>query len=313
MIKQRCIKNICICLSCLLILFLLYLFPKSDDLVTNGTTYKRPNITNAIYPINNDGYVSRIKVPLKEKNKQEKIKEIIEYLKADSTKSELLPKGFFPTIPKDTILLKVSIDNKNANLYFNQNLNSDNIETTIESLIYSITSLKEIDSISIYIDNTLLSKIPNSNTYLPEKLDKSFGINKKYDIESIKNTTKTTIYYTAKNDSMNYFIPITKVSNEDISKVEIIIKELTSKPTYETNLMSYLNAETTLNKYEFLNKEINLEFNNAILNSIDNKSDLEEVTYAINLSIKSNYDVDYVSYIVENKKIATFDLKDLEN
>ena len=77
--------------------------------------------------------------------------------------------------------------------------------------------------------------------------------------------------------------------------------------------MSYLNAETTLNKYEFINKEINLEFNNAILNSIDNKSDLEEVTYAINLSIKSNYDVDYVSYIVENKKIATFDLKDLEN
>lgn len=313
-LKRKSIKNICICLSCLFILFLLYLFPKSDDVMKNNTIYNKANITNAIYPINNDGYISRIKIPLKSKNLEEKTKEIIEYLTKGTNKSELLPKGFSPIIPENTTLLKEKIDNKNLNLYFSNNIfNDKNEEQIIESLIYSLTSLKEINTISIYVDNNLLTIIPGSNTKLPKYLDKSFGINKKYDINSIKNTTKTTIYYTAKNESMNYFIPITKISNDDISKIEIIIKELTSKPIYETNLMSYLNAETTLNKYEFLNKEINLEFNDAILNSIDNKSDLEEVTYAINLSIKSNYDVDYVSYTVENKKIATFDIKDLEN
>ena len=64
--------------------------------------------------------------------------------------------------------------------------------------------------------------------------------------------------------------------------------------------------------YEFLDKELNIEFNNAILSDITKNDILEEVTYAINLSIKDNYDIDSVLYLVENEEIATFDLKNLE-
>ena len=316
MLKRKIIKKIGICLTCLFITFLLYLFPKSDDVFIPNTKYNTTALTNAIYPINDFGYVSRIKVPLKEKSAQGKIREIVEYLTVGTSKSELLPDGFSPIIPNNIVLLKEKIEKNNLQVYFNDNFNnldSYTFEKVLESLIYSLTSLNGIDNISIYVNNKVLTKYPNSSTPLNQHLDKSFGINKKYDISSIKDTTKTTIFYTAKNDSTNYFVPITKITNDTIPKVEIIIKELTSKPVYETSLMSYLNAETTLNNYELLDKEINLEFNNAILSGINNKNDLEEVTYAINLSIKSNYDVDYVSYIVENKKIATFDIKDLEN
>ena len=316
MLKRKIIKKIGICLTCLFITFLLYLFPKSDDVFIPNTKYNTTALTNAIYPINDFGYISRIKVPLKEKSEQGKIREIVEYLTVGTSKSELLPEGFSPIIPNNIVLLKEKIEKNNLQVYFNDNFNnldSYTFEKVLESLIFSLTSLNGIDNISIYVNNKILTKYPNSSTPLNQHLDKSFGINKKYDISSIKDTTKTTIFYTAKNDSTNYFVPITKITNDTIPKVEIIIKELTSKPVYETSLMSYLNAETTLNNYELLDKEINLEFNNAILSGINNKNDLEEVTYAINLSIKSNYDVDYVSYIVENKKIATFDIKDLEN
>ena len=316
MLTRKSIKNISIGLACLLIVLLIYLFPKSDEIVSSSTTYNVSNVSDIIYPINKDGFISRIKIPLKETSTKNKIKEIINYLTIDSNKSSLLPNGFSPTIPKDCILLKEELDHNNLKLYFNDKfyqMNPGDEEQVIESLIYSLTSLKEIDSISIYINNKLLTNLPNSKISLPEKLDRSFGINKQYDINSLKNTTKTTIYYISKNDSMNYYIPITKITNDSKSKIEIIIKELTSKPIYETNLMSYLNSETTLNSYNILDKEINLEFNNSILDGIDKDSMLEEVTYAINLSVKSNYDVDYVSYTVENKKIATFDLKELEN
>ena len=76
--------------------------------------------------------------------------------------------------------------------------------------------------------------------------------------------------------------------------------------------MSYLNSETTLQNYEFLDKELNLDFNNAILSDVTNNGILEEVTYAINLSIKDNYDVESVLYSVDDKEIVTFDLKGLE-
>ncbi len=316
MLKRKNIKKIVISLTCLIITFLLYLFPKSDDVFIPNTKYNTTALTNAIYPINDFGYISRIKVPLKEKSAQGKIREIVEYLTVGTSKSELLPDGFSPIIPNNIVLLKEKIEKNNLQVYFNDNFNnldSYTFEKVLESLIYSLTSLNGIDNISIYVNNKVLTEYTNSSTPLNQYLDKSFGINKKYDISSIRDTTKTTIFYTAKNDSTNYFVPITKITNDTIPKVEIIIKELTSKPVYETSLMSYLNAETTLNNYELLDKEINLEFNNAILSGINNKNDLEEVTYAINLSIKSNYDVDYVSYIVENKKIATFDIKDLEN
>ena len=105
---------------------------------------------------------------------------------------------------------------------------------------------------------------------------------------------------------------MTKISNDKSEKIEIIVKELSTRPIYETNLMSYLNSEATLQNYEFLDKSLNLEFNNAILSDITSNDILEEVTYVINLSIRDNYDVDAVMYIVNNEKIATFDIKSLE-
>lgn len=120
------------------------------------------------------------------------------------------------------------------------------------------------------------------------------------------------MYYLSKTSDFYYYVPVTKVSNSGDEKIEIIIKELTSSPIYETNLMSYLNSQATLQNYEFLDNKLNLDFNNAILNDITSKDILEEVTYAINLSIKDNYDVDSVLYTVDSKKIVTFDLKSLE-
>ena len=76
--------------------------------------------------------------------------------------------------------------------------------------------------------------------------------------------------------------------------------------------MSYLNSETTLQKYEILDNTMSIDFNNAIMQDVTKNDILEEVTYAINLSIKDNYDVESVSYTVDAKQIATFDLKSLE-
>ena len=182
----------------------------------------------------------------------------------------------------------------------------------IEAIVYTLTSIESIKNVTILVEGNILTNLPSSKEYLPNPIDRNFGINKKYNIDSIKGLTKTTMYYLSKNNDLYYYIPVTKISNDTREKIEIIINELTSSPIHETNLMSYLNSEAALQNYEFLDKGLNIDFNNAILSDITSHNILEEVTYAINLSIKDNYDVNSVMYTVNKEKIATFDLKNLE-
>ena len=58
----------------------------------------------------------------------------------------------------------------------------------IEAIVYSLTSLDNIKYVSIYVEGSILNKLPNSNKKLPTILDRSIGINKEYNIniEKIK-------------------------------------------------------------------------------------------------------------------------------
>ena len=308
MIKRKAFKKIIISLSCLGILFILYLFPNKDESIKSNINHN--NNTNIIYLIDNNKYISRVSTILTSKTNENKIKEIINILTIES--NSYIRDGFKKTIPKDTKLLNVEILDNLVKLNFNKNLlNVDiyNEEKMIESIVYSLTSLDNIKYVSIYVEGSILNKLPNSNKKLPTILDRSIGINKEYNINNISNTTKTTIYYLSKYNDYYYYVPVTKIDNSDISKIEIIIKELTSSKMVNTNLISYLNNNTELLSYNETDKSLLLNFNENILEDINTNNILEEVSYSINLSIKDNYDVDSVIYYVNDKIISTFNIK----
>ena len=73
---------------------------------------------------------------------------------------------------------------------------------------------------------------------------------------------------------------ITKyINKEEIEPVKVIIKELSSSPIYETNLMSHLNAGVVLNDYELDGNNLKLNFNELLLSDPDSNKILEEVIY----------------------------------
>ena len=110
----------------------------------------------------------------------------------------------------------------------------------------------------------------------------------------------------SKKDEYLYYIPVTKYTNTEKEKVEIIIDELKSSSTYNTNLISYINEETKLINYELLDKSLILNFNEQILSDINSSNIIEEVTYAINLSVQENYDINNVSYSVNDNIINNY-------
>ena len=100
------------------------------------------------------------------------------------------------------------------------NIDADKAEKMIESIVYSLTEIKDINGVMIFVEGKRLLKLPNSTTILPLVLDRDIGINKTYDISSLKNVTKLTTYYVAKSEDIPYYIPVTALITISMIKLK---------------------------------------------------------------------------------------------
>lgn len=182
----------------------------------------------------------------------------------------------------------------------------------IEALVYSLTSIEGVNNIIIYVDGSVLSKLPQTGKILPSTLNRDFGINKEYDLQSLNDINSVTIYYVDSYNDEYYYVPVTKYMNDNRDKIRIVIDELTSSPIYNTNLMSFLNSNTRLLEVEQTVDALDLTFNSYIFNNLEEKKILEEVIYTICLSVRDNYDVKEVIINVNDEQIYKSVLKTIE-
>lgn len=305
MLKNKIIKKLSILFAAILVIVIVTLFPKENDKVL---IHKHAKPTGVIYLLDNNDYVSRLNIAFSSFETRELIKEIINTLTINNQQSKKLRKGFKAVIPENTKLINYEIKDDNVLLNFSKeflNINSSLEEKMIEAIVYSLTSIQGINSVTIKVENNLLEKLPNSNKVLPTMLDRAIKINKDYDIDGLDNIKSTTIYHLAKYDDFIYYVPVTKINNDKKEKIEIIIEELKSSSTYNTNLVNYLNSETKLINYELFDDSLILNLSNQILKDINSNTLSEEVTYAINLSVLDNYDLKNVIYYVDDKLITS--------
>ncbi len=285
MLKKNALRRICISTFSLLIVLLLCIFPSSE------TSYPEEiirvsELTMPLYIKDQNNYVARTNIIKKGDND---IEYIINLLTKGSIYENYLPVNFEPLIPENTKLLNYSLNDKVLKLNFSKEfllVKENDEEKMIEILIYSLCELESVDKILIYVENEKLNELPNSKVKLPVSLDKSYGINKVYDIKSFKNVTKTTVYYASKTDDLTYYIPITKITNDDANAVEIIVNELKTSPIYESNLISFLNASYELKNYEIMESSVNMSFDNKMLLNLNDESITEKVKYTLALSIR---------------------------
>ena len=113
------------------------------------------------------------------------------------------------------------------------------------------------------------------------------------------------MYYLNKNNvNESYYIPVTKYLNSNDEKIKIIVDELTSNISYESNLISYLNYNAKLIDYSFDKDQLDLNFNEYLFDNENNKKVLEEVIYSISYSVMDNYNVDKVNFFVNSEKVT---------
>ena len=319
MLKKITIKKIILSSFMLLVIALLYLLPddiKELDVDKEINYISIEQNKSEVYLLDKNGFVARTMIEVNsDSNIEEEAKTIINSLILGNENKYNIPNGFKPLIPSNTKLLSIQKQDKILKINFSNeflNINKENEEKMIESLIYSITSIKGIDGIIIYIEDKLLTELPNSKKFLPSTLTKDYGINKEYDISTINNVDSINIYYVSKYNDDYYYVPVTKYVNESDNKIEVIIKHLVSHNSYETNLMSFLARNTELINYEVKDKQMTLEFNNSIVNDVTKMNILEEVKYTMFLSMSDNFDIDELVFKVDSVEIDKTNQKDID-
>ena len=320
MIKKMYVRKILVSTAVLFALFLVYLVPNETNYslkdIPQKLVYVNKNIeTSNIYLYDSNNYLAKTEVITNSKSRDNLIKEIVNILIKGGEGNDKIPNGFKEVLPSETKILSIGIEDNLLKINFSKELldvPSEEEESIIESLIYTLTEIDGIENIIIYIEGDILTKLPKSKINLPSTLNRSIGINKEYDLKSFNNVSKVTIYYIGNHDDNYYYVPVTKYLNSDKDKIKIIIDELASGPSTGSNLMSFLNSNTKLLATEQELDTMYLVFNEYIFSDMDEKHILEEVLYTIELSIADNYNIKEVIFEVDDKEIYKSVLKSLE-
>lgn len=304
MIKKYTINKICVTSVSLFLLLMFYLVPSTPESEVKIDKSIGDKKEVVVYLMDKDYYLGRM----------------IEYASYDNIvdlvnkKLDILINGsdelnsFSPIIPKNTKVNSIKVNKNNIYIDFSKdilNVSKYNEELMIESIIYTITDINGIDNIYLSINKEPLKILPKSNKEIPYPLNRGYGINKKYDLDSLNNITKTTVYFNKSYDDVEYLVPITKVMNTTSEKIDIIIEELKSIVNAQYNLNSYIPNNLEVVSHEVNDDKMNLIFNEFILDK-EKLVVLEEVKYAIAQSIFDNYNVKEVVFSTKEKNnIAT--------
>ena len=320
MLKKMSIKKILVSTSALFALFLVYLIPKKevitlDDVKQELEYVDKSVITENIYLEDSNSYLARTLVAVNSTDIEARAKELLEILIKDGSGESKIPNGFKSILPSDTRILSVKFIDDVLKVDLSKeflDVKEEIEEKLIEAIVYTLTSIDGVDKIILYVEGDILTKLPKTKINLPSTLDRSFGINKEYNITKPKDISNVTVYYVSKFNDNYYYVPVTKYVNDDREKIRIVIDELTSTTNYNSNLMSFLNSNTKLISVNNSDNIMELEFNNSIINNLNTNEILEEVIYTIALSISDNYNVDEIVFSVEDEQIYKTVLKEVE-
>ena len=295
MIKKYAMNKIFVSTLIFGLLLLFYLVPSPSFEVEINEKDDNKEFENVVYLLDDDNYVSRVISYYDETDIDKVIRNKINILINGDKNLD----NFYSLIPKKTILKDISVNKDSVYLNFSKeflNVNKYIEESMFESIVYTLTEINGINNVYINVDGEKFVMLPNSKKVIPYPLTRSFGINKKYDLDSLNGIDKTIVYFVKKNDSGEYYVPITKVSNLSSSKIDIIIDELKSIVNAQDNLSSFISDNVVLEENKIIDDKINLVFNEYIFSDSSKKTILEEVKYVVSQSIFDNLDVKEVIF-----------------
>ena len=308
MLKKISIRKIVLSSLALFAMFLIYIIPANEGRldIKEELEYVNTNIESSpIFLMDKNSYVALTSVAVTDANIENKARQLLKVLTIGGMDSKI-PSGFSAIIPPNTEVLSLSYEDGLIKVNFSKdllNVSEELEEKLVESIVYTLTSIDKVDKVIIYVEGDILTKLPKTKINLPSTLDKTFGINKEFDLTSTKDITDVTIYYINQISDNYYYVPVTKYVNDSRDKASIIIDELSKNFDFNKNLMSFLNEGTVLVSSTVKDGQMMLNFNEEILNNSVSEDISKETLDTISLSMGANYEIKEVVFNVGDREL----------
>ncbi len=312
MLKTKALRKILVATASLFIIMTIYLIPTTEKTINTNLEFEYiTNLANSsIYLLDSNKHLVKTKILLDNDDLILDIKSVINNLTLNSN-SKFSDK-LQALIPLNTKLNKVRVEEDTVYLDFSKEFLTVKEELSsklIESIVYSLTELDDINKVYISVNGTPLDSYPNTDKKLTLPLSRDIGINKEYCLTSLNDITKVVIYYNENIDNDLFYVPVTKYINDDKEKIDIIVEELTTSYIYEDNLQSILNENLVLTDKEIVDGVFILDFNDYLF---DGDSKLkEEVLYTLSYSVFANYDINVINFKVNGESVSNVKRSDL--
>ena len=158
MFYKMSIRKILISLCALFAMTLIYLIPKEEKF-NQELNYKNNDLVfNDIYLIDSYNYVSLTSVPVSGKDVVAQAKELLSILTIEGTFNEFVPNGFRAIIPSDTRVLSIDYVDNILKVNFSReflDINEQNEEDLISSIVYTLTSLDKVNGVILYVEGEI--------------------------------------------------------------------------------------------------------------------------------------------------------------
>lgn len=306
MLKRFSLRKIIIATLLFFVAIILYSFPEE---LKKDYDFSKNNDIHRIFLIDSNNFVGMTNI--KWDYNKDIVEETIKCLTENSECSDNIPSFFNSSIPSGTKLLSYELKDGLLKLNFNENflsIKKDMEEKMISSLVYSLIDDININKIMIFVNDKQIQVMP-SGLRIGLYLDKSFGVNKVYDLDRLEDTSLITIYYLGKDNDDYYYIPVSYITNDEDDSVNIIIRNLKTVSLTNSNLRNTLNYDVQLINYEINDDVMNLNFNEGLLSFMIDGKLKEEVKYTLSYTIKDNFGINSVVFLVNNEQIDEFKLE----
>lgn len=236
-------------------------------------------------------------------NSEDKMKAMVQAMCVDQVNG-----SFSGVFGKGTQLNKVTLENGKASLFFNDQFSTyqkDQELRVLEAIVWGATQFQDIQSVSLYVGDVKLEKMPLANTPIPENANRSLGINHFESAStSLHHSDTITVFYTKNIDETSYFVPKSKRIDGDAQDMNVVVNEILKDVSASSQLTQPL-YEDNIDAFDLPTRQedtLIVNMNHNLLAS--DRSAKQEAYEALVLSLANTYHTDKVMVYVDENVVS---------
>jgi len=261
------------------------------------------SVKTELYLIDKNGYVVPQTFELPET--QSVARQALEHLVENGPISNMLPNGFRAVLPAET---QVNVDIKDgvAIVDFSNeftNYKPEDEQKIMQSVTWTLTQFDSINRVKLKVNGKELNEMPVNGTPILGELSRKDGINiVSNHVADINNTSPITVYYLSQNNEDFYYVPVTKrvkLGKED--KLTATVNELMKNPGVAGLFTEFMPDAKLIEKPKLEDGKVTLNFNENVLDSLEEKVISETLLNSIVLSLTEHNGIESVSVLVNGE------------